>query len=248
MVESVAIFFMMVSGLNFALHFVALQRHSLRIYVKDSEALTYMTVLLVCGLLVGTHLYFKGTADLSLLDAMRHGMFHTVSFMTTSGFITTDFYLWPGVVPILLVFAGFIGGCAGSTAGGLKVIRVMFLYKQGQREIKRLIHPNAYIPVKVNDEVQPENIIDAVWGFFSLYVVAFVVIMLLMMDFGLDQISAFAAVAACINNVGPGLGEVAISFTTVSDPVKWLSCFAMLLGRLEIFTILVLLSPRYWRY
>ncbi len=247
-VELVAIFFMIVSGLNFALHFVALQKRSFKVYFRDSEALTYVTVLLICGVLVGTHIFYKGTGALSLLDALRHGMFQTVSFMTTSGFITTDFYLWPGIVPILLVFAGFIGGCAGSTAGGLKVIRVMLLFKQGGREIKRLIHTNAYIPVKINNEVQPEKIIDAVWGFFSLYVVAFVVIMLSMMEFGLDQVSAFAAVAACINNVGPGLGEVAMSFKTVSDPVKWLGCFAMLLGRLEIFTILVLLSPRYWRY
>ncbi|MBE0469416.1 MAG: potassium transporter [Methyloprofundus sp.] len=246
--EFIAIFFMMVSGLNFALHFVALQKRSISCYFKDTEALTFISILLICGGLIGTHIYFKGTAGLSLFDSMRHGMFQTVSFMTTSGFSTTEFYLWPGVVPILLVFVGFIGGCAGSTAGGLKVIRVIFLYKQGEREIKRLIHPDAYIPVKVSDEVQPENIIDAVWGFFSLYVVAFIIIMLLMMEFGLDQVSAFAAVAACINNVGPGLGEVAMSFMTVSDPVKWLGCFAMLLGRLEIFTILVLLSPRYWRY
>ena len=247
-IEMVAIFFMIVSGFNFALHFVALQKNSIKVYFRDSEAICYMSVMLICGLLAGSHIYYKDTAGYTLLEAMRHGMFQTVSFMTTSGFITTDFYTWPGVVPVVLVFAGFIGGCAGSTAGGLKVIRVMLLYKQGEREIKRLIHPNACIPVKVGKDVQPENIIDAVWGFFALYVVAFVIIMLLMMEAGLDQISAFSAVAACINNVGPGLGEVAMSFKTVGDSVKWLGCFAMLLGRLEVFTILVLLSPSYWRY
>ncbi|MGR9045168.1 MAG: TrkH family potassium uptake protein [Gammaproteobacteria bacterium] len=247
-IEMVAIFFMAVSGLNFALHFIALQRKSLKIYVKDSEALCYLSIIVICGLLVGSHIYYKDTSGYELLEAMRHGIFQTVSFMTTSGFITTDFYSWPGVVPVVLVFAGFVGGCAGSTAGGLKVIRVMLLYKQGEREIQRLIHPNACIPVKVGKDVQPENIIDAVWGFFALYVVAFVIIMVLMMEAGLDQISAFSAVAACINNVGPGLGEVAMSFKTVDDPVKWLGCFAMLLGRLEVFTILVLLSPSYWRY
>ncbi|PKM12339.1 MAG: potassium transporter [Gammaproteobacteria bacterium HGW-Gammaproteobacteria-3] len=247
-VELVAIFFMVVSGLNFALHFVALQKKSIKVYFLDSEALCYLSILLLCGALVGAHLFYQGTAGYTLLEAMRHGLFQVVSFMTTSGFATTDFYNWPGVVPVLLVFVGFIGGCAGSTAGGLKVIRVMLLYKQGDREIKRLIHPNARIPVKIGKDEQPENIIDAVWGFFALYVVAFVIIMLLMMEGGLDQVSAFSAVAACINNVGPGLGDVATSFKTVSDSVKWLGCFAMLLGRLEIFTILVLLSPSYWRY
>lgn len=247
-IEIVAIFFMAVSGLNFALHFIALQRNSIKVYFQDSEAFCFLSVIMICGLLAGSHIFYIDTAGYTLLDAMRHGMFQTVSFMTTSGFVTTDYYNWPGIVPVLLVFAGFMGGCAGSTAGGLKVIRVMLLFKQGEREIKRLIHPNGCIPVKVGKDVQPDNVIDAVWGFFALYVVAFVIIMLLMMEAGLDQISAFSAVAACINNVGPGLGEVAISFNSVDDTVKWLGCFAMLLGRLEIFTILVLLSPSYWRY
>ncbi|MGR9072464.1 MAG: TrkH family potassium uptake protein [Gammaproteobacteria bacterium] len=247
-INGVAIFFMLVSGFNFALHFIALQKQSVRIYFLDSEARCYLAVILICGFLAGSHIFYQGASGYSLSEAMLHGMFQTVSFMTTAGFSTADFYNWPGVVPVLLVFSAFMGGCAGSTAGGIKVIRVMLLYKQGEREIKRLIHPNACIPVKVGKDVQPENIIDAVWGFFALYVVAFVLIMLLMMEAGLDQVTAFSAVAACINNLGPGLGEVAMSFSTVNDSVKWLGCFAMLLGRLEIFTILVLLSPSYWRY
>lgn len=247
-IEMVGIVFMAISGLNFALHFIALQKNSLKIYVHDSEARCFLLVIVICGFLVGLHIFFKGTHGHSLQEAMRHGMFQTVSFITTSGFTTTDFYNWPGLVPVLLIFVGFIGGCAGSTAGGLKVIRVMLLYKQGDREIRRLIHPNACIPVRIGKEVQAENILDAVWGFFALYVVAFAIIMLLMMEAGLDQISAFSAVAACINNVGPGLGVVALSFQNVGDSVKWLGCFAMLLGRLEVFTILVLLSPSYWRY
>ncbi|MBU2571336.1 MAG: TrkH family potassium uptake protein [Gammaproteobacteria bacterium] len=247
-IEIVAIFFMAVSGMNFALHFAALQSASLKVYLLDSEARTYLLLMILSGSVVGGVLYYKDISDFSLFDAMRHGMFQIVSFMTTSGFSTTDFYNWPGPVPVMLVFIGFVGGCAGSTAGGLKVIRVMLLYKQGDREIQRLIHPNACIPVKVGKEVQQERIIEAVWGFFGLYVVSFGIIMLLMMAGGLDQVTAFSAVAACINNVGPGLGDVATSFRTVSDPVKWLACFAMLLGRLEIFTILVLLSPKYWRY
>lgn len=247
-IEAVAIFFMAVSGLNFALHFTVLQNKSLLDYFRDTEALWYLAVLTLCSLLAALHIFFLDTTQLSWFDSLRHGVFQTVSFMTTSGFLTTDFYLWPGIVPVLLIFSGFMGGCAGSTAGGLKVIRVILLCKQGIREIKRLIHPNAFLPVKISGKIQPEQVINAVWGFFALYVVAFVILMLLMMEFGLDHISAFAAVAACINNVGPGLGEVAVSFKTVGDPVKWFACLAMLLGRLEVFTILVLLSPSYWRY
>jgi trk system potassium uptake protein len=247
-IDMVAIFFMAVSGMNFALHFVALQKNSVRVYLLDSEARTYLWLMVLCGLLIGAHLFYHDTSGFLWFDALRHGMFQTVSFMTTSGFITTDFYNWPGVVPTLLVFVGFVGGCAGSTSGGLKVIRTMLLYKQGEREIRRLVHPNACIPVKVGKDVQQDRVIEAVWGFFALYVVSFVIIMLLMMEGGLDQVTAFSAVAACINNVGPGLGEVAVSFKSVDASVKWLGCFAMLLGRLEIFTILVLLSPRYWRY
>lgn len=246
--DMIAIFFMAVSGLNFALHFAALQKGTLKVYWLDREARCYLGLMILSGLVVGAHLYYDSSFGFSLFEAMLHGMFQIVSFMTTSGFISTNFFEWPGVSPILLVFIGFVGGCAGSTAGGLKVIRVMLLYKQGQREILNLIHPNAHIPVKIGKEVQQDRVISAVWGFFGLYVVSFVIIMLLMMEFGLDQVTAFSAVAACINNVGPGLGDVSTSFKTVSDGVKWLGCFAMLLGRLEIFTILVLLSPRYWRY
>ncbi|MDT8407884.1 MAG: TrkH family potassium uptake protein [Methylococcales bacterium] len=246
--NAICIFFMVVSGLNFALHFVALSKNSIKVYWQDSEAVVYLAILLGCGLFVGLHLHYQAVNDFDLPTALMHSLFQVVSFMTTAGFVTTDYTIWPGMLPVLLVFVGFIGGCAGSSAGGLKVIRVLLLYKQGQREIGRLIHPQAFHPVKVGREVQDERILDAVWGFFSLYVVAFVIIMLLMMEFGLDQVSAFSGVAASINNVGPALGEVAGSFKTASDPVKWLACFAMLLGRLEVFTILVLLSRRYWQY
>lgn len=246
-IEMVGIFFMVLSGVNFSLHFIALQKRSLKVYFFDSEMRGYLFILALSSLVVCSHLIFMADGKYTIGGAVHHGIFQVVSFMTTSGFTTTDFYHWPVLTPVLLVFIGFIGGCAGSTAGGLKVIRVILLYKQGEREIKRLIHPNAWVPVKIGGNPQGYRVVDAVWGFFVLYIVSFVFLMLLMMEAGLDQISAFSAVAACINNVGPGLGEVAVSFTTVGDPVKWLACFAMVLGRLEIFTILVLLTPGYWR-
>jgi len=129
----------------------------------------------------------------------------------------------------------------------MKVIRVLLLLKQGGREIKRLIHPNAQIPVRMGKKVMPDRVIEAVWGFFSLYIACFAVISIILIATGLDYITAFSAVAACMNNLGPGLGEVVSNYASLSDVAKWVLCFAMLLGRLEIFTLLVLLTPHFWR-
>ncbi len=149
---------------------------------------------------------------------------------------------------MLLIFASFIGGSAGSTAGGMKVIRWVLIYKQGMREIVRLVHPNAEIPVKLGNAAVPFRVVDAVWGFFSVYVVVFSVMLIAMMATGLDQVTAFSAVAATLNNLGPGLGDVASGFMTLSDTAKWISVGGMLLGRLEIFTLLVLITPTFWRH
>ena len=138
--------------------------------------------------------------------------------------------------------------CAGSTGGGIKVIRWLLIAKQGAREIVRLVHPSAEIPVKLGQNAVPFRVVDAVWGFFSVYIVVFGVMMLAMMATGLDQVTAFSAVAATLNNLGPGLGEVAAGFMTVSDTGKWIAIVGMLLGRLEIFTLLVLFTPTFWRH
>lgn len=147
----------------------------------------------------------------------------------------------------MLIFASFIGGCAGSTGGGLKVIRFLLLFKQGSREIKKLIHPNAIFKIRIGQTALSQNIIEAVWGFFATYVALFFVFMLILMADGLDQVTAFSAVAACMNNLGPGLGEVAANYSNISDLSKWVLSIAMLFGRLEIFTLLVLLTPEFWR-
>lgn len=148
---------------------------------------------------------------------------------------------------MLLLFASFIGGCAGSTGGGIKVIRWLLIYKQGVREIVRLVHPSAEIPVKLGNTGVPFRVVDAVWGFFAMYVVVFGIMLLVMMSMGLDQITAFSAIAATLNNLGPGLGDVSAGFMTIGDKAKWLAISAMLLGRLEIFTLLVLVTPTFWR-
>ena len=148
---------------------------------------------------------------------------------------------------MLLLFVSVIGGCTGSTGGGMKVIRFLLLLKQGHREMVRLVHPNAQMPVKVGGKPMPDRVINAVWGFFAAYVASFVVIMLFLMATGLDQITAFSAVAACMNNLGPGLGSVGSDYIAVNDPGKWALSFAMMLGRLEVFTLVILFSRDFWR-
>ena len=245
-IEAVAIVFMTLSGVNFALHFFAIRSVSLRGYWADSEFRAYIGMLVLGGTMVTLFLWYTQTfSDLGM--AIRQGLFHTVSVATTTGFATTSFSSWPEFIPVLLILLSFIGGSAGSTGGGMKVIRVLLLFKQGIRETRRLIHPNAMMVVKVGKKALPDNVIEAVWGFFSAYIFIFVVMMLLMLATGMDQVTAFSAVAASLNNLGPGLGAVAENYAWISDPEKWVLCLAMLMGRLEIFTLLVVMTPGFWR-
>lgn len=245
-IEIVAVVFMLLAGINFALHFLAWRGSTLKPYLFDPEVRTYFLVLMISAIISSIYLYQTKTFD-TVPAAIHHAIFQAVSIGTTSGFTTADYYNWPGFLPVLLLFTSFIGGCAGSTGGGLKVIRFLLLVKQGMREISRLIHPSAQIPVKVGNKPLSEQVINAVWGFFALYVASFTVMMLLIMMTGLDQVTAFSAVAASINNLGPGLGDVGAHYGDINAPAKWILCFAMLLGRLEIFTLLVLLTPAFWR-
>ena len=246
MVEVVAIIFMLLSGVNFGLHFLAWRGRSIKHYLLDSEFRAYLNIILLVAIITSAYLYYT---DYFLYPwrAILHGVFQTVSIATTTGFTTQEYHNWPGFLPVLLLFTSFIGACAGSTGGGMKVMRFLLLLKQGMREIMRLIHPNAVITIKVGGNPVPDRIIDAVWGFFATYVAIFSIILLTLMLTGLDQISAFSATAACMNNLGPGLNEVGANYASLHDPAKWVLVFAMLLGRLEIFTILVLLTPAFWR-
>jgi len=245
-VDLVAVFFMIIAGINFSLHFFAWRYLHVRHYVDNPEVRAYALMLLAVSVIVVTALWLVGTyADLA--TSFVKGLFQAVSIATTTGFTTADFSAWPGALPVLLIFASFIGGCAGSTAGGIKVIRWLLIYKQGVREIGRLIHPNAIIAVKLGRQAVPARVVDAVWGFFSVYLIVFGLMMLAMLTTGLDQVTAFSAVAATLNNLGPGLGDVAGGFMTVPDAAKWIAVVGMLLGRLEIFTLLVLVTPTFWR-
>lgn len=245
-VEFVAIIFMFLGGVHFALHFSVVRHFNLMNYLRDAEFKMYAMVLLGISVLSVSYLYLNSVIP-ELGQAVRQGVFHAVSIATTTGFTLSDFSLWPAFVPVMLLFASFIGGCAGSTAGGMKVIRVLLLIKQGQREMMRLIHPNAQVVVKLGRQPVSDRVINAVWGFFAAYVGSFVVIMLLLMLAGNDQITAFSAVAATINNLGPGLGAVSANYASLGAFEKWVLCFAMLLGRLEVFTLLVLFMPAFWR-
>ena len=245
-ISLVAVVFMFLAAINFSLHFVALRRRSPLGYWHDSEFRFYVFLLSVVILVTVLGLYLTGTYD-TWEDAIVEGLFQAVSIGTTAGFTTAEFYNWPGFIAILLLFASFVGGCAGSTGGGIKVIRLLLLIKQGLREITRLVHPNAQIPVRIGDKTVSTRVVEAVWGFFALYIASFTVMYLALAATGLDLMTAFSAVAASINNLGPGLGGVGAHYADMHDMGKWILCFAMLLGRLEIFTLLVLLTPTFWR-
>ncbi|MFT5219759.1 MAG: trk system potassium uptake protein TrkH [Planctomycetota bacterium] len=245
-IQFIAIVFMLLSGVNFAIHFTAIRNRSLKPYRRDAEFRTYIGVLLVVSIVTIGYLQATETFN-STAESIIEGLFQVVSIGTTTGFTTAEYYSWPGFLPVLLLYVSFIGGCSGSTGGGIKVIRILLLVKQGGRELKRLIHPNAQIVVKIGKKPLPENVIEAVWGFFAAYFALSAVMILLLMASGLDQETSFSAVAACLNNLGPGLGDVGLNFASINDFAKWVLTLAMLLGRLEIFTLLVLFTPAFWR-
>jgi trk system potassium uptake protein TrkH len=245
-IDAIAVFFMIIAGTNFTLHFHAWRSMSIRGYLQDYELRIYLKILAGVCLISTAYLIFKDTFD-DNLTAVTHAIFQTISITTTTGFTTTSYQSWPTFLPVLLIFASFVGACAGSTCGGLKVIRVLLLYKQGIREVRRLVHPNAIITIMLGNKPVDETVINAVWGFFAMYTVVFAFLMLLLLISGLDQVTAFSAMAACLNNLGPGLGDVSANYAGINVFSKWVLCTAMILGRLEIFTLLVLLSPTFWR-
>lgn len=242
----VTIVFMLISGINFALHFVTWRERSVKQYVVDAECQFYLWCVLAGIVVTVGCLYFTDTYDLQ--HSLLNGSFELVSLLTTTGFGVDDYTLWPGFLPSMLFLFAFMGGCGGSTAGGVKVIRTMLIGKQGVREIYRLIHPNAVIPIKVGQNPVPDRIIESVWGFFAVYMLSFIAMFLTLLGTGLDFVTAFSAVGACINNLGPGMGDVSAHYGTINDTAKWVLAFAMLLGRLEVFTLLVLFTPAFWRH
>jgi trk system potassium uptake protein TrkH len=244
-IEAVAIVFMILGALSFAVHFRAWSEFSFQPYAMSSETRAFgITIVCLIGLVT---LVLATETDTTTIRAFRYAVFEVVSVITSTGYGIVDFSVWPALLPVLLIFASFVGGCAGSTAGGMKVIRFLVMFRQAVIEVTRLIHPRMVRPLKVGHTIVNDAIVRAVWAFFTIYAFVFVFLMLSLMWLGLDQVTAFAAIATCLNNLGPGLGDVAANFATVSDPVKLICAFACILGRLEVLTIFVLLTPAYWR-
>jgi len=244
--DGVIILFMLLAGINFSLHY-KLIKGDLRIFAKDPECRFFLTLVGIFVVVVTLNIH--GTVYDSLGKAFRYAFFQVSSIITTTGFVTADYDKWPSFSQNLLLLCMFLGGMAGSTGGGMKTMRIMLLAKHAYQEIFRIIHPHAVTTVKLGGKAVPSDILSSIWGFFALYLGLFVVSALIMASLGLDLISAFASVAACIFNVGPGLGLVGpvSNYLTVPITGKWVLIFCMLLGRLEIYTVIVLLIPEYWR-
>ncbi|EFM89247.1 trk-type K+ transport system, membrane component [Actinobacillus pleuropneumoniae] len=256
-INSITAVFLLISSINFGLHFALIDQLKdknnkqtgnifKRLYWKDYEfrsfAVIQLSLFLICFAILSIYNYF-GNAEITF----QHALFQSVSISTTAGFTTNDFSQWPSFLPILLVMASFIGGCAGSTGGGLKVIRVMLLYLQANREIHRFVHPNSVKPIKLGAHIFSERIEEGIWAFFSAYIFVFVMCWFGTIAFGMETFDAFNAVVASLNNLGPALGNVSSNFTQVPDGAKWILTIAMVCGRLEVFTLLVILSPVFWK-
>lgn len=245
-IELAALVFMVIGASNFALHYLAWHRRSLKLHWRDGEMRVFLGIFAVGSVIVCAQLLLSGTYD-GLGSAIRYGVFQLVSYGTTTGFSTADPSAWPSFVPLVMMLSTYMCSCSGSTGGGVKVVRLVLFVKQALRELQRLVHPSAQLLIKFDSKTVPNDIVYAVGGFFSVYVGLTILLTFAMVGTGLDPLTAISAVAACINNAGPGLGELYASMASVGDFGKWILIFAMLLGRLEVFTLLVVFTPAFWR-
>jgi trk system potassium uptake protein TrkH len=245
-IEALVTVFTLIASISFNEHFIAWRTLQLHRYGRDTQTRVFLLLVLALIAIATAVLYATGAYG-SFGEALRYASFEAVSIITTNGYMIANFSLWPLALPVLLIFSGFIGGCAGSTVGGIKVIRFVVLFKQVGIHIHRLIHPQAIRRMKLDGQPLPDSVVEAVGGFFAVYLVVFFIFMALAMMDGMDQVTAFGAVAATVNNLGPGLGDVAVTFADVSAHGKIMFAIAMLFGRLEIYTVLVLLAPAFWR-
>jgi len=247
-IEFVAIVFMLIAGMNFGTLFLAVIGRSVRPYLRDPEAGWFIGVTLFSIFMVAMYIWKDGVYA-EFETALRYAAFNVVSIATTTGYASVDYALWPIFAPLWMLFLSSFATSAGSTGGGIKMMRALLLYKQVFRELLRAMHPNAVYNVRIGGQVAPQPILFAVLAFAFMYMVSVVSMTLVLAFTGLDIISAFTAVVASINNTGPGLGVVGPSTTyeVLDDFQTWVCTFAMLLGRLEIFTLLVVLTPSFWR-
>lgn len=244
--DGVIIVFMLLAGINFSLHYRFI-KGDLRVFGRDPECRVFFALVAIFVLLVTLDIY--GPVYQSLSQAFRYAAFQVSSIITTTGFVTADYDQWPSLSRYVLLLCMFLGAMAGSTGGGIKILRIVLIVKHCYNEVFRLIHPHAVTTVKLGGRPVPGEILTSIWGFFLLYLGLFILASLVMAGLGLDLVSAFASVAASIGNIGPGLGLVGPARNFLDVPLlgKWVLVFCMLLGRLEIYTVIALLVPEYWR-
>jgi len=237
---------MLLGAINFGLHFNALHQRSLKTYWRNSEVRTYLGLLLcVITIIVATLIHNHTYPNVS--DDIIKGITNTTSLAATAGYTDEAFGMWPTFIPYLIMLMALIGGCAGSTAGGLKIIRLVIMFKQLKREFLRLLHPKAIVSIKLDEHILPEQIVQAVLGFIAIYGIIYIILLMLTLATGTDITTAYGALSACITNAGAGIGKVSENFDTLNTMSKWLMIFAMLAGRLEFLTIFVLFTPAFWR-
>ena len=247
-IEFVLIVFMLLAALNFSTHFLVWREKSLKLYWHDTEAVATLGLILASCLGIAIFLWWQGTYP-SFWTALRHASFNLVSIATDCGFSSVDFNQWPIFAPMWMLFLSCVTASSGSTGGGIKMVRTLILFKQAGREFLKLLHPSVVNPMKIGGSVVPNNIVFAVLGFIFLYFMTVAILTFALLISGLDFISAFSAIIACINNAGPGLGVVgpAGNYGVLTDFQTWICTIAMLVGRLEIFTVLILFTPHFWR-
>lgn len=244
--DSVFIFFMLMAGINFSLHYQFLKGKPLAFW-RDSECRFFLGAVLLLTIVVTINLY--GSVYTSIGNALRYGTFQVVSIITTTGFATADYTLWPAMSQLILLLCMFIGASAGSTGGGMKCLRIMLCFKFCYRELFGLIHPRAVSPIKIGGQTVPDDVMRSVVGFLALYMGLFALSSVALAGLGVDFTTSFAAIAASIGNIGPGFGLVgpAGNYAQIPDLGKWLLIWCMLLGRLEVFTVIILVVPEFWR-
>jgi len=243
-IELVCMIFMFLSALNFILHFHSLKSKSLETYFKDVEFRLYILLIVVISFLLLSYSFFVQANQISVMGIL----FQVISFITTSGFVSTSYGDWPVSIISTLIFLSFLGACAGSTGGGIKIIRILFILKELKRGLIKIIHPSAEVPIKINGQAVNDSVSNNILLFFVFYLISYIFLSLVLLLIGLDATTAFSSVAACLNNLGPGAGSVIDNYSSINTASKYLLSFTMLLGRLEIYTLLIIMTPYFWKY
>ena len=248
LLEMIAVVFMMLAGISLLMYFTLWRARSVRPLLRNPEVVAFYVVILGAIVLIAGYLLWHDTYD-EPWQAVRHTVFHVVSVATTTGYASADYAQWPLFAPLLMILLGCFATCAGSTGGGIKMIRMLLLLKQARRELVRIVHPNVVNPVTLGPNAVSDRVMQAVIAYMMIYGASLVGLTMLLLFSGLDVVTAFTAVIACVNNIGPGLGDVgpAVNYGVLSDFQTWVCTFAMLLGRLELLSVLVLFTPQFWR-